>query len=762
MARGRPKGSGKKQKQIPKEVVEAVGKDVIDVVIGKNMDAVDPEMKAAILDLKLNDEILEHKVTKRKGEWDYSLNDKVEFFDSRFSYELSGYKPITETQGLDFDPKWFTAARDKKVATGHYCQDRGKAYRDFWLEEIDRCRYGYTVNGYTLTGDNYFFLNYYQLKNVSGVKVAGQGRNTTFPSFYSKQYEYFHYIDICERLKKDVCALKARGVGFSEIAASLGVRPYTVNKGMHVVYTAFIEKHLKAVLRKCWDQLEFLNLETDGGLRHIRQKYNSDIHKRASKLNKEREESGWMSEIMGILCDNPRKLRGDRIDRLFFEEAGSNPYLVKTYLQGNPLVEILGEKFGTRFVWGTGGDSGPHLKGLASMFNNPETYNILPYRHNYTRSGEYTLSSFFIPAYTFVAREGIIDSRGVTNIEKAKAFYEAERAKAVIEPEAYMIHCAEYCFTPDEALSLEGDDTFNRIKLTEQKTRIDLFKDRPDIHVGHLEYTFKGGEHLEQNISGFKWIPDPKGKVKILEHPLKDEQGNGYKHLYVAGVDGIDMGQKDTSESTRNPSDFCIVIKRRTFGMKPPQIVAMYKDRPKDIREAYQIALRLIEYYNAPAVIEWSKINFVSYLETKKKHNYIMGRPRATLKDTTKPSRLRGVVATKDVIEHYLGLIAAYIEDYSQDIWFIDMINEALEYSYEAKTKFDIIAAWGMVELGDQELGTVIPRKVQELQETWADVGFYYENGIKKYGVIPKQEYKQVKIRVDDDTRIRTSDPRLN
>jgi hypothetical protein len=41
---------------------------------------------------------------------------------------------------------------------------------------------------------------------------------------------------------------------------------------------------------------------------------------------------------------------------LFFEEAGSNPVLKKTYIQGNALVEVMGNKIGTRFVWGTGGD----------------------------------------------------------------------------------------------------------------------------------------------------------------------------------------------------------------------------------------------------------------------------------------------------------------------------------------------------------------------------------------------------------------------
>ena len=68
------------------------------------------------------------------------------------------------------------------------------------------------LNYYLFYKDNYFFLNYYRLKDTA-VKVAGSGRTAGFPQFFSKQYEYFHYIELCEHLKKDVCALKARGVG---------------------------------------------------------------------------------------------------------------------------------------------------------------------------------------------------------------------------------------------------------------------------------------------------------------------------------------------------------------------------------------------------------------------------------------------------------------------------------------------------------------------------------------------------------------------
>jgi hypothetical protein len=45
----------------------------------------------------------------------------------------------------------------------------------------------------------------------------------------------------------------------------------------------------------------------------------------------------------------------------------------------------------------TGGDTGPQLIGLEKMFFNPEAYNVLPYKHNYSKNGEYILSAYFVP-----------------------------------------------------------------------------------------------------------------------------------------------------------------------------------------------------------------------------------------------------------------------------------------------------------------------------------------------------------------------------
>lgn len=151
---------------------------------------------------------------KDLNEWDVKLTDEITYFDPTLSYELTGYRPISETEGLDFDPTPFQETGRIYEQTGKYTTyvPGYKLYKDFWDEQVRRCKEGYTVGKYRITGDNYFWLNFYRLLNVSNVKQAATGRQETFPSFYAEQYKWFHYVELCEKLGYDCGALKPRGV----------------------------------------------------------------------------------------------------------------------------------------------------------------------------------------------------------------------------------------------------------------------------------------------------------------------------------------------------------------------------------------------------------------------------------------------------------------------------------------------------------------------------------------------------------------------
>lgn len=1075
-------------------------------------------------------------------EWDYSKDRDIDFFDTRYSYELTGYRPITKDKGLDFNPDWFTEARDTFLRTGHYCQfaRNSKAYRDFWNEEYRRCKYGMTSNGYTITGDNYFFLNYYQLMDLSSAEKAGAGRVYIFPAFYAGQYEWFHYVEMARRLRLNACLMKSREVGFSEIDAAIIANSYNCIKNSINLIVAHLSDHLNKTLEKVWKALSFLNDFTDGGFFKLSQVINKSDQKRASHykmVNGQKVEVGWMSQITGIVADKPMKIRGDRTDLLVYEEAGCHiagtkvlmfngsvknvedisvgdklmgpdgternvielhsgtdqmyklimdnkeeqivnskhiiygkkydynkktftdftiyaedfynmveksprkrdgykiikatldfpkqevpidPYifgywlgdgdaskarftsndneiierieqyaeengsrvskiecdnskgyyhisilkregeytnwfvdklkqlgvfnnkhipncykfndsetrlkvlaglvdsdgtynpekytveitqfeghkpiiddtlficrslglkvtlstriskqrifhnkvikggvlqyrlrilyghsqiptiiprkqtvdrtdsgkesinklaysfkiekvqydnyygfsldkdqlflledftvchnswagLQKAFIQADALVGPPEAQWGIRIIGGTAGDEGPALEGLRDMYYNPETYGILKFRHNYTQTGEETLSSFFIPCTKIMKdRKKYLEHRGYVDEEKAKEFYDKVRATKASNPKALIIYSSEYPYTAEEAFSLEGDNKFNKINIADQLAQIRVLKKTPHIDVGHLEYTFKDGKHVESNINGFKWIPNQQGKIKILEHPIwtlpdvRDEESGKVikaypkekiKGLYVIGIDGIDIGASQTSEHTKDPSDFCLVVKKRVFGIEEPQYVAIYKDRPNDIREAYKIAIRLAQYYNAIINIEATRQSIIPWARERKLLSLFMRRPKATLTDSLRNTNKQyGTPATSAIIAHQTDLIADFINDYCHTIWFEEMLDEFNRYTDENKRKFDIVASVAMAELADEELAGVVPKQVEVFSEDDNyEIGFYTDNsGCTRWGVIPKQNNSTINFNNDFgqnvDTGHRTSNSRF-
>ena len=742
----------------------------------------------------------ELKQAIKEKEWDVPKEAPILCFDPELSYELTGYKPIDGTRGLDFNPNWFTEARETYEKTGKYCAylPGSKKFREFWKEQYKRCKYGMTVNGYTITGFHYFFLNYYTLPLVTKVQEAGKGRPEGFPSFTVAQYIWFHYLALCCKLLKNAALMKARGIGFSEINAAMAAAEFTVIRESNTVITCHDEGKLRKTLKKAWHALAFLDKNTQGGMSKNKQIKNTDLEKTSGAYIMDhgtKIPTGWQSTILGIVADDPQKIRGDRADFLLYDEAGSWPGLETAVTQGEALVEIGGVRFGVMVFGGTGGDKGTNLEGLRKIYYNPLEQNVLPYRHHYTEGGEIVETGFFIPAYQQMYE--YLDSRGWCDPEKTKPILQNKRNAKLNNPKAYLEHCAEYCWTAEEAFAQEGQNKFNKALIAEQLTRIRALKIGPRPQAGRLMPIYKNDKCKFKEIENFRWIPDQLSKLQILEHPIwsdlyreqqnKERQkaeaaGKNYEEdtqvyetmqdLYIAGIDGIDIGQAQTSKDTKDPSDFCIVIKKRAFGMQEPIIVAMYKDRPQDINTAYKIAMCICKYYNAKINVEATRVGLLNWAKKEGLLSYFMRRPRATLADIRSGNtKSYGTPATGAIIEMQTDLVATYVEDYSHNIWFEEILDELQKYNPENKRKFDIVAALGMLELADQELSARVPVKVEkDTDDKFQDFGYWRDSkGYLHRGIIPKKEKQEIKyaeFREDreayDPFAIETSDTRYH
>lgn len=793
--RGRPKKiptiiddvKPKKKPKIPKEIQDMINKvhGIVEDPMKEAVESLKPqeivEESKPVLEIKETDtdEAILGKVRDQSG-WDVKKDDPIPYFDANLSYELTGYKPINKYRGLDFNPSWFTEARDTFVRTGHYTRFRrnSRSWRAFWKEQFIRCKYGMTSHGYTITGDHYYFLNFYRLKDLDNVEEAGMGRQEIFPNFLEGQYEWFHYLKLARKLRMNACMMKARGAGYSEIEASIISNSYNVIKGSINVCTAFAQTQLDKLLEKVWANINWLYYNTDGGMAHLSQAKNSNYLRRASHYeirDGQKIEVGWGSQIQGIITDKPGKLRGDRTDILMFEECGLWPQFTKAYTQADALVGQIGRQWGLRLMGGTGGETGPQMEGLRKMYYEPQLFGVLPYRHNFTKNGEYAITSFFLPAFRTIKELSLLDSRGWLDDEDGKAYFNKTRDLKAQDPEEFTTFCAEYCFDGEEAFSLEGNNKFNKILIAEQLASIRIHKDSPKPERGTLEYIFKNGQHSRENITGLRWIKNNTGDIQIIEHPIwtqvsYDEEGNELKYekmngLYVAGIDSIDLGMEDTSALTKDPSNFCIVIKRRQFGLKDPTYVAMYKARPNDVRDAYKTAIKLLQYYNCKANLEATRVSMLSWAREKKYLNYFMYRPVATYPAGNNPKRRTiGTPASVAIIDHQTDLIRDYVNDFCHNIWFEEMLDELSRYTDEMKRKFDIIAAMGLCELGDEDMMGVTPRQIENTDDFFQDFGYYIdpETGYRRKGIIPKKIITKATINniSYDNLGIRTSNPR--
>lgn len=565
--------------------------------------------------------------------------------------------------------------------------------------------------------------------------------------------------------------------------ASLAANMYTCRDNSNTVIAANLAKYVEDTLSKVWNALSFLNNSTGDGFSQLAQVINNSMQRKASYIemrNGMKIESGSSSIIKGIVADQPNKIRGDRCDLLLYEEGGSWLNSTKAFIQGDALIHVQGEQFGYKVIGGTGGDSGSKLEGLRTIFYDPNAFNVLPYKHHYSQTGDEVITGFFLPAFSIVKGE-YMDSRGYTNPSRGKEYYDKQRSRFVNSPKDLITFSAEFCYNPEEAFNLEGDNKFNKVNIAEQLAQIRVLKKTPHINIGILDYIFKNNKHIPENVIGFQWKDNLNSKLKILEHPLwtlepeKDPETGEIirpkveemRGLYVMGIDGIDIGASQTSEYTKDPSDFCVIVLKRAYGLEGPQIVALYKDRPNDIREAYKITRKLAQYYNAQINIEATRISLVTEAKRDRWLHYFMKRPRATLPDINRGvSKQYGTPATAAIIAHQTDLIADYVNDYCHTIWFDEVLDELNRYTDENKRKFDIVAALGMALLADEELSGIVPKQIVNYDEEWYDIGYYIdEYGYKRKGRIPKQKQSSISINnefneYNDHAIHKTSDPR--
>lgn len=530
-----------------------------------------------------------------------------------------------------------------------------------------------------------------------------------------------------------------RGIGKSFITDSVAAWFYMIFDRQEMIISATSEPIVEEAWDKFTDTINLIEKQFPG----FSQKTMIDSNKRRIAgeeyydSNNDKQIRGSENDVRRIIYgDNANVTRGRRPHFQHIEEFASFP----SHPGKGSLKNCIGQSKGSwkimgsikkAFVMMTGTGGSVNNKDAEDVFTNPKGFNL--YETN--EWGKPT--SIFIPA--FLKYGGTWESTGVPNIDLAMNLIIKSRKALESDPVAYMQELQEFPITLEEVFTVRGTNIFNQDKIAEQLTKLKSVSQKP-WKTGSLNYLM---DHSGQ-ITGVEFVEKVGGKIIIIEPPQKEPDGSILNKLYVAGIDSIDQGGKD---SLIEGSKLACAIKKRVsnnmFSDTSNLYVAFYNERSDDVRWDYENVLKLLMYYNARANVEYTKINIVSFFRDKGQFWRLLTRPTIAIGSNVsgiKASQLIGTPATPAVIGHQDQKLADYIDDYYFQILYTPVLEQMRDYSQENRTKFDYVVACGLAELADEDYMGKPATTSGQASKDLTPFGFYRDgSGKKRWGEIPQK-----------------------
>jgi len=620
---------------------------------------------------------------------------------------------------------------------------------------VDYCYDGVWVDGEYYNPYFVYWLNIF----VFPVPIYDEDGNptedfeTSHATYCNIDRYFFDYCWKAELMRKDCAIMGGRGVGKSFMYNCILDREYR----LHPKSVSVVSSTNEDTTNEAWAKIE-------DGLEAIEAKHRALKYKRLTDSSKEKvageivelpdgttEKRGHLASFEKIIYGkNAGKTRGKRPRKQLFEEFAAFP---PSHQKGS-LRACMRESRGSWWVMGSikkctvlySGTGGTVENDEAEdVFTNPNAHDILA---TYDFPDSPRGSGFFCP--THIKRAGTWEKTGCPDIKTATEEVMEERERAKGDTESYMGLLQEYPMNIREVFTRRGVNIFNQERIAAQRIRIEHEKDAPKPERGFLKW--------EKNEAGKKvgviWEPSSVGDIEILEHPYwlteqsREDEKVPLKNLYVSGIDSIDQGTMDSSYATdsKKGSELAMLVKKRVvdgnyFGTTSNIYVAKYVKRSPNVRSDWDNALKLAMYYNSEVNIEYTKIGIVGWFRDNNAYHLLKKRPTINLTnaDPNKSSHLIGTTAAGPIIDHQDQKIAAYIEDYSDEIWFPDMLQQLQDYNREDRTKFDLVIAMGLCELSDEDLMGQAAKPPSKAAEGFELYGYYTDpvTGYKKHGVIP-------------------------
>lgn len=613
----------------------------------------------------------------------------------------------------------------------NYCLDPwgSPAWYDFWKEERRRCREGIEVDGHRITGDNYFYLNYYPIEKVdvrnAKRKVARKVQG--FPDFWDGDYEYFWCREIArkgilEALKvseeeqdrindlpdeerflilteywntlgirfkplpdqldggKDMIVGKARRRGFSYKNSSIAVNNYFHIPKSYTMLIAYEKKYLfpgkKTIFGKCKEAINFINKYTAWKL--PAEFINNQNHIRAS--HKEVRdgveiETGFMSEIEAIsFKDNPDAGRGADAYDIIGEEVGAWGTvggLKNTLAAMRSSSEAGMYKTGMITLFGTSGDLESGTVDFADLFKRPQANGFMAFYDLWGKFKE-KIEGFFFPRQ--LNMEGFYDECGNSDIEGAK---EAEliTRKSLIDNGAtsseIQKRMQEEPVDSAEAFTFIAKNTFPVVELQQQLDKVvalDLQKTKGiPVRLHYIDGKIIATPILDGSVEPITSFRDIPINLEGCPVVFEHPIENAPPGLYKIGYDPIRQDQGTSLAAI-------VVYKGTMYGSYTrDMIVAEYIGRYEDPDDIDRVAEMFADLYNTKIMHENEVTGVKNYFRRIKRLNLLAMQPDAVISKNIKKSRVARVYGChmneqlKDAGERYVKSWLLTVIDYDEN-----------------------------------------------------------------------------------------------
>lgn len=525
--------------------------------------------------------------------------------------------------------------------------------------------------------------------NLHKIHVRAGG-GETMPNFRNYDNKTFSLYDSCLYGKnngKGVVAVGKRGEGKSAKIGSMGLSVISTNPSTNVLLTS---KDEVAGQKLLLEKVKFPYYRLNEYLRHPAKLDNRD------ELLLGTGKGGGINSQCLVRAPVPEALEGQGARLWVHDEAGKTKDLLAFIENSLPLLN--GEDGFTRVGF-------PLVIGVAGDFDKYGT----DYIELWDKAQSYDFLRWFIPGWAGM----FLDEFGNEDIEQAvERIFAARIEKFKASESTGAGELQRFPLTPEECFQSSATGVLPKKKIIIQQKV--LMSNPVDIKTGDMIWATEG----ESSI----FMPNDKGKIKILEHPIEKK-----KNAYVSFIDAYDIQEKRATGSKgaivifkrevkmplfdkesilselAEETDF---KKRLQLRLKLGYIpVAIYMDDIDDPRTFGEHAMRLSVYYKAMCLCEKLPSQIFVYLKDRYP-KWLQWKPvKPEVRVLKKEHYVEKGIKIDEIWKSYrTSALQSYYEDYCDFIYFMELLVDGLEYDPSIQTKKkDSIDAFGGALLHDKQ-----------------------------------------------------------